>query len=573
MAISNFKMCPLDEVIKYKMYIPKYQRSYAWTKDELEDLWDDLDFLVKNNNEMHFYGQVVVHRNKEENKLYIIDGQQRITTSFLFIRAFLASYYDIQQKIKDKESRKARQLIRHTIEIEQLIGYDSTESSDNQKLNLVQNDIDNDFFVKIICQEFEALNKTLKSKTSKYLIRASYKFLDQHIKNLIKDEKDLTKKLEILDRYYEKLTKFFKVMYLEDDNLDEAYTIFETLNDRGIDLASTDLLKNYILANSSDVDSSYKKWNEIIINLDNADITKFIRSVWNSEHQFTRVKALYSNITKELQHSALKCNALLDQLNGTASFYHDLTDPANPTSLTDEKIIKCLKALKTMKASTWHPLLISIYRKADSSGIKTYNQDDLLAITQALENYVFRTFVICNSNPNETELFFAELATEVFTKGVSSEYIVNEINKRSATDDQFKSHFAGYSFSDNEGDKEKIRYFFRKIHKYLDGNKEISLNNGDVHIEHIMPQDASEWPEMDGDVHDEYLWRIGNLCLLSGPLNIVASNRPFNEKKDLYRQSVIKPNDELLNFDEWNRESIDRRQESLCETALKIWTK
>ncbi len=574
MAISNFKMCPLSEVIKNKMYIPKYQRPYAWTKDELEDLWNDLDFLAEGNNEMHFYGQVVVHRDRDENKSYIIDGQQRITTSFLFIRAFLASYSDIYSRMEDRDAREARKLNRKILEIEQLIGYDSTEEDiDRQTLNLVQNDIDNDFFVKIICQDDGALKESLRPKTSKYLIRASYRFFDQNIKRLIRDENDLSRKLEKLSKFYQNFTENFKVMYLEDDDLNEAYTIFETLNDRGVDLASTDLLKNYILANSNHVDSSYRKWNQIIVNLNNADITKFIRSVWNSEHEFTRDKALYSNITKELKRNPLRCENLLDQLNSSASFYHDLTDPANPTSLHGERIIKCLKALKIMKSSTWHPLLIAINRKTDSNGNKIYNEQNLLAVAQALESYVFRTFVICGSNPNEAELFFAKLATEVFTRGVSSDYIVGEINEKSATDEQFKSHFEEHSFSDNESDKEKIRYFFRKIHKHLGGNNEISLSNSDVHIEHIMPQDISKWPGVDDAFHDEYLWKVGNLCLLSGPLNIAASNQPFSEKKVLYSQSVIKPNDELSNFTNWDKDSIDERQKRLCDLSLRIWRK
>ena len=83
MGILNFKMTGLSDIIRTKLYIPKYQRDYAWEKGECVDLWDDLSYLVNDGNEMHFYGQIVVHKNKEDNnKLYIIDGQQRLTTSF-----------------------------------------------------------------------------------------------------------------------------------------------------------------------------------------------------------------------------------------------------------------------------------------------------------------------------------------------------------------------------------------------------------------------------------------------------------------------------------------------------------
>ena len=81
MGILNSMMISLADVLKEEKYIPKYQRSYAWSKEQFSDLWDDLDYLVNDGNEIHFFGQVVVHKNKEEgNKFFIIDGQQRLTT-------------------------------------------------------------------------------------------------------------------------------------------------------------------------------------------------------------------------------------------------------------------------------------------------------------------------------------------------------------------------------------------------------------------------------------------------------------------------------------------------------------
>ena len=62
MGLLNFKNCGLSEIIRNKMFIPKYQRSYAWEKNEYTDLWEDLKYLVDSNNDMHFYGQIVVHR-------------------------------------------------------------------------------------------------------------------------------------------------------------------------------------------------------------------------------------------------------------------------------------------------------------------------------------------------------------------------------------------------------------------------------------------------------------------------------------------------------------------------------
>ena len=75
------------------------------------------------------------------------------------------------------------------------------------------------------------------------------------------------------------------------------------------------------------------------------------------------------------------------------------------------------------------------------------------------------------------------------------------------------------------------------------------------------------------DVHEEYLWRLGNLMLLSGPLNMSISNGPFESKKDSYRLSKIEPNSLVAECNTWDREQIIARQKLLADYAVKIWSK
>ncbi|MDY3905158.1 MAG: DUF262 domain-containing HNH endonuclease family protein [Candidatus Enteromonas sp.] len=571
MGVSNFKICGLSDIVRNKMYIPKYQRSYAWEKEEYTDLWEDLYYLVNDGKEMHFYGQIVVHKDTtDSNKFFIIDGQQRITTSFFLIRAFLDGFNFIYNKYKDKNSNEARKLARHIIEIEQLIGFNSNENYANQDLHLVQNDIDNDFFVKLMCLDEETLKSKLQVKTSTYRMKNAYNFFKQKIMQLIKPCPDILSMLETLDKYYKKFTESFKAMYLEDDNLGEAYTIFETLNDRGKELASTDLLKNYILANSINVDTSYKKWNTIVINLDSVDTTKFIRSVWNSNYSFAREKSLYSSITNEIQRSSMKAERFLDLLNDCSLFYHDMVEPTLPKQITSATLLESFKSLKIMKSSTWHPVLLSMYCKKNAFGQKQYSMENIAAVASALECYVFRNFMICQNNPNEAEVQFAKLATDISNKTIETPEIVRTIKSKIVKEEIFDTMFKTYTFK--ESDKDRIRYFFRKVHKYLDSIKEINIDNTEVHIEHIMPIEWKDcWPQCK-DYHDEYLWKVGNLCLLSGPLNIEISNKDFEFKKETaYKESIIKPNNKLLDYKEWTDKEIIERQEYLLDIAKNIW--
>lgn len=113
---------------------------------------------------------------------------------------------------------------------------------------------------------------------------------------------------------------------------------------------------------------------------------------------------------------------------------------------------------------------------------------------------------------------------------------------------------------------------FRKINHKLDNTQELNNDNMQVNIEHIMPEENQLWPET-SEYHDDYLWRLGNLTLLSGKLNKQISNKPFKEKKKQYKNSVIALNKELDNFTEWNKSTIEERQERLAELAMMIWNK
>jgi hypothetical protein len=196
----------------------------------------------------------------------------------------------------------------------------------------------------------------------------------------------------------------------------------------------------------------------------------------------------------------------------------------------------------------------------------------MLKASKRIESFVFKNYVVCGENPNDAEVNFAKLAKNISLSTYSVNDIIKSIDDNIVSDTQFKLSFSELSFSDTEVDKEKIRYFFRKVHKHLDKNNEINLNNSEVHIEHIMPQNIGQWPNIDEKTHSEHLWKLGNLCLLSGPLNIEISNKPFIYKiEKAYKKSSIKPNDEIAKYDVWNVDNIKDRQEKLYNYAIKIW--
>ena len=299
----------------------------------------------------------------------------------------------------------------------------------------------------------------------------------------------------------------------------------------------------------------------MIDKLDKCDTTKYIRTFWNTTHDFTREKALYRAINKNVA-SPRKTKEFLRNLEAYATIYHDLVVP-NESVGFNEDLRNVFLSLKTLKAKTFYPVLISMKMK------KSFSDEDLLKVSKKIECYVFRNFTICGKTANSAETYFSDIARSIYEETLdSSDAICAEIKKGIVSDEEFYELFK--IWSGTKSSKDTIRYILRKIHKYLDPINEINIDNTEVHIEHIMPEDNSIW-DIDEEIHDNYLWRLGNLCLLSGTINQSISNKKFKDKCSEYFKSNIEPNKKLASYSEWNEESIEGRQKELADYALKIW--
>ena len=257
---------------------------------------------------------------------------------------------------------------------------------------------------------------------------------------------------------------------------------------------------------------------------------------------------------------------LLKDLDNLAPYYRGMVYPSdsdNDTFSADLK--KAFLSLKTLKASTFYPVVLAMKKQS------SYTDDDLLKVVKIIECFVFRNFTICGKTANSTETYFSEIAKKIYDEELTScDDICKEIRKGIVADDEFKESFKVWTGT--KSTKETIRYILRNIHKYLDSSNELNLDNTEVHIEHIMPEDNSKW-NVDDDVHEMYLWRLGNLCLLSGSFNQSISNNIFDTKKDVYSKSKIEPNKEIANIQTWDIKAIENRQSNFADYAVEIWKK
>lgn len=553
MSLSGAGTKKIKDYFSETYHIPNYQREYSWETAELEDFWDDLVETAESSDiSDHFFGQILVHHDESAKKRYIIDGQQRSITSVIFLSALnkhLEKIYASDNSIDDAN------LDASEIKLN-IIGR-------KDKYKLILGELDKDYFVDNI--QSGSPTKDTPIKKSHKRIKGAYRFFDTKLTNYQKDADSIMKKYEHLHSLYDTFTEHFIVLYLEETKLEQAFVIFETLNARGKSLETADLLKNYFFSKApAHIESSQRKWDNMVRSLGNEEATKYIRHYWNSRHSLTREKELYRTINKNIT-TTKESRDLLDDLASLAVLYHDIADPTEATVLSSKKLLSSLSVLKDLKARSFYPVFLAL------KSSEKFSEEDYGEIAAVIESYVFRNSTICGKTANAAEKFFSSLANDIYGQNLETvEEICATISENIVSDEQFEAEFSSISFS--ETSKSTVRYIFRKMHKFKDPASELNIDNMEVHIEHIMPEENSKW-NVDEDIHKQYLWRLGNLMLLKGKINISIHNDVFDVKKEEYKKSKIEPNKEILQYTEWTPVEIEDRQRTLASYALHIWPK
>lgn len=198
-------------------------------------------------------GQVVVHKDSaNDNIKNIIDGQQRTTTSMIFMRA-LQYYYQELLKVEPTLSTATKKVSEIS---SQAIGYydDAEEHAPHLNFN---DTVSNDYFINSILLD-GPYGKKQKSKACERM-RKAYEFFCNNLKDELSGCSSIIEKKDLLNDYYNSFTQKFQVLYIEATDIGEAFIIFETLNARGVALETADLLKNFIFSLAKAILIMHKK--------------------------------------------------------------------------------------------------------------------------------------------------------------------------------------------------------------------------------------------------------------------------------------------------------------------------
>jgi len=528
--------------------LPLYQRPYAWTKDQWVDLLEDILSLPKDGS--HFFGAIVIVPTNKPTQgfesFYVIDGQQRLATILIWLSV-------IRDKIKKEKN-----------------GLGLAEYIENSFL--FSNSYWEDRVIE--CPKFELGehdDKNLKNvldgniNEKEHAIYKCYEFY---------------KNAEYPNDIWQTILKNIFIVRINAHNYFNAFKLFETLNDRGLELSAADLIKNYLLMNTSSnkdiFNNCINEWEEMYQKIRDKNPVKFIRRYMlaNYKGKFSESN-LYQHVRSRLENNLPdQYLQLAKKLNVSSSIYKKIFE----SSFGDYKINKKLNELKIVEVSPSFTLLIKIMPLYEKDKI---SRDDTLKIMEMIEAFHIR-WGICGQSTGRLDQIYNEICDGLEQKNFEEYlgYIEGKLSryvKENVDDEIFKHNFASRNFKFGE---KRTKYILWKLSNPAG---ELILDINEIETEHIMPQTLSEqWindlQKQTGQdknqiivLHEEMLNHIGNLTIIKQSWNRSMSNRVFEQKKNDYNKSEIPITKELENQNQWVFNDIESRSKKFSEKAVKIW--
>jgi len=554
---------------KEKYKIPRYQRPYSWTKDEVSDLWNDLK-----DEETSFLGSFVFNYEfaEKDNFIEVIDGQQRLIT----LTILSAVLRDLYRELKDEGKADLTQT--------KIIEF-RDDITGKPTYRLKCGDTLKKFFEENIQSSKSRTLSSAPYRKEEKRVKENYEYLREQISGELEQITERSKKIDYLDLLKKKLADL-RIIWIRIDNDDDAYSIFETVNARGADLTAADLLKNHLFSkihnNEDGIDLAKEAWLNIENNVEGAkglSVSKLIRYHWLSKYSFVSEKNLYKEIKRTITDPVM----FLDELVKSSDYYLKMTSSeVNDKIWQDEigdpriglKIYESLKALNVMGITQSFPLLLCLLANREKIGM------DLSPIFKTIENYHFVYSAVCKQPGNKVEKIYFQTAKKIQESLQSRSQSRILAGVQSALD-EFKNRlevpnrdFFIDKFMDIEyKNYSLIVYILSNIERAKGGTDEQVVNFSKVNIEHVLPKDPVEWELSKKDIKD-YVDNLGNLTLISQKINGSMGNQPLKKKLDWIKKSKLHINQDLVKRIElgskWGKKEINDRQREIAEFAHDI---
>lgn len=533
--VKEWRIKELDDELATRFEVPRIQRTYAWGIKEVKDFVEDLE-TVSNEDLEHYFGAFCTAEKSDGVEL-IIDGQQRIATSHIFLKC-------AQNKIQDMPLKE---------QVNNIIT--------NSKIILGKND--HKTFVQIMKGESEV---DPKSKLYK-----AYQILDK----ILTDKTDIDKLVHTL------LWRFRLV------KIRLPYKIFKNtfhlVNNRGKDLTQSELIKSHIFMDletdinisPAELDRLDGQWTEMSKNIQSqfrsaSSVDEFIQHVLSIKYGVTRSQSMYGDLTKQKDFK-LSSKSWLSELFNWSMWYMDLLKPseefAEPSVSGRLNVKTWLQRIKNLRARNTYPILLAGYEKY----FKKKNKRDFYKLVDSCYRFHLRVKTLGDINVDRYTKVMQNIAHDMHTKNLELDAVIHKLDFYIKDGEEKKILRTISDSISNITATSAARHCLLLIEEYENGVEKIANKPT---VEHILPENftSPDWSSYikktytDMNEPKSYVDNLGNKVLLSGIKNSEIQDKSFSEKFKKYKNSEYKITQELQGQKSWTPSDIEARCERYAES-------
>ena len=557
-VLSTATVNYLELIANGKTYrVPPYQRDYAWTEEELEDLWNDILDLRQQPESRHYMGALVVH-GQSDREFTIIDGQQRLATIGILSLAVIAKLNRMAVREIDAERNRERaKELRNRFVGEK----DPASLVEISRLNLSRAD---DAFYQDYLVQLRAPPNPHGLPQSNALLWKCFRYFSAQLDALENLQEDGEALAKIMSETVARCLLF--ILITVDDELD-AYTVFETLNARGLELTTADLLKNYMFSKvraPGDFDALQRRWQALVSTVTPERFSEFLRYHLLCEHAGIRKERLFKLIRDRISTSQQVFD-LLSALENRAELFAALSDANHEYWMQQSEAKSYIRELILFRARQVTPVLFAAWER--------FGSEDFARVLKLASVVSFR-YLVSGRNPNALESAYHDVAKAILDKiALRPRAVFARLRSVYVDDGTFESSFAVISVNPRAR-KRLLKYILCRLDVDAGGIAR-DPETEPASIEHILPQNPSgDWretfspPEMEAAVN-----RIGNATLLEPAVNRSIGSAPYSEKLPAYEQSAFVLTRQISEIapEEWNFALMEARQRQLAQRAVQVW--
>lgn len=538
--------------------VPPYQRDYSWSEEQWEDLWNDVVDLIPDREKRHYLGALVVEA-KSDRHFLIIDGQQRLATLSLFALAVISRLSSMAEDgIEPRNNRERGRELRNRFVGER----DPASLIESSRLCL--NETDNELYQDYLIQLRNPLNPRQLPKSNQLLLKC-FKYFVKRLEEL---DSTLGNGNAVASLLSETVARQLLFILITVDDEVNAYTVFETLNARGLALTTTDLLKNYLFSKinlRADLEVLQRRWRTLIGTVGQARFPEFLRYHLLCQIPKIRSQRLFK-LVRDRTRGAEDVFTLLVELESRGELFAAILNPNHGYWIDSPAAKPYIAELNLFRVRQPMPLLFAAW--------ESLSREDFIRVLKLVTAISFRYSVVSSLNTNDLEPVYHRAAKAITDGQAPTPASVFDCLKPIyVSDEKMYQDFALLEI-DTRRRKKLAKYVLSRIEAYI-GRRSCDPDTDPGTVEHILPENPSEvWNENFpfGNL-ENWVYRVGNLTLLEAKANWSIGNDAYSSKRLEYEKSgyIVSRNISDRAPEQWTPDLVDDRQKFLAKRAVQIW--